>query len=151
MSGVEIQYIAVLVRTLICDIPTLLNACIYTFNLIGPCNKRLNIQSHKDTYALTTDIWAISSIAQRVNLRSFTLLWHYFNPLTLSNVNVSPWKWSFSDHAQLQKMGKNCRRLFSQVLYGILHHKVSHSRCGRKVTAKKCTKTFDAPRAEWLL
>ena len=30
MSGVEIQYIAVLVRTLICDIPTLLNACIYT-------------------------------------------------------------------------------------------------------------------------
>ena len=30
MSGVEIQYIAVLVRTLTCDIPTLLNACIYT-------------------------------------------------------------------------------------------------------------------------
>ena len=49
---------------------------------------------------------------------------------------------------KLQKMGKNCRRLFLQVLYGILHRKVSHSRCGREVTAKKCTKTFDAPRAE---
>ena len=27
-----------------------------TFNLIGPCNRHPNIQSHKDTYAQTTDI-----------------------------------------------------------------------------------------------
>ena len=27
----------------------------------------------------------------------------------------------------------------------ILHHEVSHARCGREVTATKCTKTFDAP------
>ena len=27
-----------------------------TFNLIGPCNKHPNIQSHKETYAQTTDI-----------------------------------------------------------------------------------------------
>ena len=26
-----------------------------TFNLIGPCNKHPNIQSHKDIYAETTD------------------------------------------------------------------------------------------------
>ena len=32
-----------------------------SINLIGSCNKHPNIQSHKDTYAHTTDIWAIFS------------------------------------------------------------------------------------------
>ena len=32
-----------------------------TFNLIDPCNRHPNIQSHKDTYAQTTDILAIFS------------------------------------------------------------------------------------------
>ena len=46
---------------------------------------------------------------------------------------------------------KLCRRLFFYILYKSLHYEVSHARCSREVTAKKCTKTFDAPRAEWLL
>ena len=38
-----------------------------TFNLISSCKKHPNIQSHKDTYAHTTDIWAIFfKIAQKL-------------------------------------------------------------------------------------
>ena len=37
-----------------------------TFNLIGSCNEHPKIQSRKDTYAHTTDIWAIFfKIAQK--------------------------------------------------------------------------------------
>ena len=40
------------------------------------------------------------------------------------------------------------RRLFFYLLYKILHHEVSHARCSGEVTAKKCTKLLNAPRAE---
>ena len=33
-----------------------------TFNLVGSCNRNPNTQSHKHTYAQTTDIWPIFSI-----------------------------------------------------------------------------------------
>ena len=42
-----------------------------TFNLIGPCKKHLNIQSHKNTYAQSTDIWAIFQINSIKELKTW--------------------------------------------------------------------------------
>ena len=40
------------------------------------------------------------------------------------------------------------RRLFFYLLYKILHHEVSHARCSDEVTAKICTKQFNALHTE---
>ena len=43
---------------------------------------------------------------------------------------------------------KVCCRLFFYLLYKILHYEVSLARCSDEVTAKICTKQFNALRAE---
>ena len=49
-----------------------------TFNLIGSCNRNLNTQNHRDTYAQTTDIMSyLFKIAQKagiMNIHCVTIL-----------------------------------------------------------------------------
>ena len=43
------------------------------------------------------------NVAQKVNLRSFSLHRNYSYPLTLSNVGEPSWSWILRDHMQVQK------------------------------------------------
>ena len=43
------------------------------------------------------------NVAQKENLRSFSLYSDYSYPLTLSNVGEPSWSWISSDHIQAQK------------------------------------------------
>ena len=43
------------------------------------------------------------NVAQKVNLRSFSLHRNYSYPLTLSNVGEPSWSWILGDHMQVQK------------------------------------------------
>ena len=43
------------------------------------------------------------NVAEKVNLRSFSLYRDYSYPLTLSNVGEPAWSWIPRDHIQVQK------------------------------------------------
>ena len=84
-------------------------------------------------------------VAEKVNLRSFSLYSDYSWPLTLSNVGEPSWSWISRDKFKLRKRNK----ISSLLVY--VRHKTRNqafSRRSRAKTGKKCTKKCDA-RAKW--